>query len=162
MKNVWKAFLNRSSLLKDLLLSKIVLANMTSNGFCIPSRNLSLSITCPYMVVIAQRTIIYQSYWSASKRSSKSLFKSSVFCLYRTQTSSCFTLQHLPHAKHSFCVPLNLVNKQNTYQKFLTIKKGSICLGSSILVVFLNVANYKIAGSHLYTFLYSCLTVNYL
>lgn len=61
---------------------------------------------------LTQRTIIYQSYWSAPKRSSKSLFKSSVFCLYRTQARSCFILQHLPHAKHSFCVPLNWVNKQ--------------------------------------------------
>jgi len=62
----------------------------------------------------------------------------------------------LPHAKHSFCIPLNLVNKRNNILKIIVNKEGlNTCLGNRILLVFFNVAKCKTAGSYLYTFLCS-------
>lgn len=90
------------------------------------------------------------------KRSSKSLFKSFMFYLYHTQTRSCFILLPSAHAKHSFCIPLNLVNKRNNILKIIVNKEGlNTCLGNRILLVFFNVAKCKTAGSYLYTFLCS-------
>lgn len=52
-----------------------------------------------------QRAGIYQRCWSAvPKGSSKSLFKSSMFCLYHTQQDPVSFSCRLLHTKHSFCV----------------------------------------------------------